>query len=106
MLTSGWFASRDPLWFTLNAVSLLLVYTVPALQIQSTEDIRRRWKGLLILMLVLTLAWDFFDARIRGVRPFLGAWYIVYPSSPMFFFGLFWLHARLVKRLESRDTPE
>jgi hypothetical protein len=106
MLISGWFASRDPRWFALNAVSLLLVYTIPALRIHDTADLRRRWKGLMILMLVGTLAWDYLDSQIRAVRPFLGAWYIVYPSSPVFFFGLYWVHARLAKRLELRRVPE
>lgn len=85
--------------------ALVLAFLIPSRWIESPGDVWRRWRRVVGLILVGTVAWDAGTAAVMVKRDFLMGWPVVYGSSLVFFSGLLMLHGMLVAAWTKRVDP-
>ncbi|MEJ2216969.1 MAG: hypothetical protein P8099_10170 [Gemmatimonadota bacterium] len=108
LLVAGWFTAASRAVFLMDAVLMVLAYGLPAWWIGHPKDVTRVWPVLLAWVLVLTVAWDAISAAL-GERPLLSEWWLVYPSSVIFFLALYlfhgWVAWVVTRRSSGRSHP-
>ncbi len=82
--------------FLLDAVLLVLAFGVPAWWIGAPGDVVWAWPRLLAWVVAVTAVWDLASAGMAD-RVFLSEWWLVYPSSVIFFAALFLLQGWLAR---------
>jgi hypothetical protein len=107
LLIAGSFTPLPGPMYLLDAVLLVLTFGVPAWWIGGPMDVVRAWPSLLAWVAALTAVWDVASAAIAN-RAFFSEWWLVYPTSVVFFSALYlfqgWVVQLSVRRGPSRKA--
>lgn len=103
LLIAGGLTPLPRRMFALDAVLIILALGVPAWWIGEPMDVIRAWAPLLAWVIALTAMWDVASAALTD-RAFFAEWWLVYPSSAVFFAALY-LFQGLAARIITRREP-
>ncbi len=82
--------------YFVHVLGLAVAFLLPAQRIREPTDVVRRWALVLPAIVGGTLVWDALMAWLVPRHQFLEGWWLVYPSSLVFFGLLLALHGLLV----------
>lgn len=111
LLIAGYFVASPgdqgsfPTAYLANAVVLGVTFWFPAMRLAAPRDLARQWSAILPWVLAWTLVWDLVTSGLLGTRRLFEEWWLVYPSSLLFFGALFLLHAAVAARFVAAERP-
>ncbi len=82
--------------YLVHVIGLAIAFLLPAQWVREPTDVVARWRRVLPAILVGTVVWDALMTWVAPRHHFLDGWWLVYPSSLVFFALLLALHGVLV----------